>query len=212
MFPGGYDRGVQNTPIPMADGPDAERCDAVRNRALLLEAATALVSERGADAVTMDAVAERAGVGKGTVFRRFGSRSGLMQSLLDHSEHELQGAFLTGPPPLGPGADAVARLIAFGRARLAIVELQGDTLRAVEVSPELRFGGPARQVSLTHVVALLRQTGAAGDLELLAQALLATLEAGLVLYQIRELHMPVDRIADGWETLVRLVTGTPSAG
>jgi AcrR family transcriptional regulator len=61
-----------------------ERSDAARNRALLLEAARALVAERGADAVTMDAVAVAvaAGVGEGTLFRRFGSRTGLMMVLL----------------------------------------------------------------------------------------------------------------------------------
>ncbi|MFF0816409.1 helix-turn-helix domain-containing protein [Rhodococcus sp. NPDC003318] len=190
----------------MADAPDVERCDAARNRALLLDAAALLVTERGVDAVTMEAVATRAGVGKGTVFRRFGSRSGLMHALLDHTERELQDAFMYGPPPLGPGAGPIDRLVAYGRARLGMVEVQGDVLRAVEVSPELRFGGPARQVSLTHVVTLLRAAGTTGDLSLLAQSLLAPLEATLVLHQVRDLHMPIERIADAWEDLARRVT------
>jgi AcrR family transcriptional regulator len=189
----------------MADDSGAERCDAARNRALLLDAAALLVAERGADAVTMDAVAARAGVGKGTVFRRFGSRSGLMHALLDHTESELQQAYLHGPPPLGPGADPIERLVAYGRARLAMVEVQGDVLRAVENSPELRFGGPARQVSLVHVRTLLSQAGTPGDLALLAQSLLAPLEASLVLHQVRALHMLIDRIADAWEDLVRRI-------
>lgn len=196
------------TTVPMAGSTDVERCDAARNRALLLDAAALLVAERGVDAVTMDAVAARAGVGKGTVFRRFGSRSGLMHALLDHTEAELQNAFLTGPPPLGPGADPVDRLVAYGRARLAMMEVQGDVLRAVESSSELRFGGPARQVSLTHVLTLLRQAGAHGDLPLLAQSLLAPLEASLVLHQIRDQHVPIDRIADAWEDLARRIAST----
>ena len=61
----------------------AERGDAARNRALVLAAARRLVAEHGADAVTMDDIAAAAGVGKGTVFRRFGSRAGLMMVLLD---------------------------------------------------------------------------------------------------------------------------------
>ncbi|MFD4183313.1 TetR/AcrR family transcriptional regulator [Rhodococcus sp. NPDC058514] len=199
------------TPIPMAGQPEAERCDAVRNRALLLDAAAALVAERGADAVTMDAVAAKAGVGKGTVFRRFGSRSGLMQALLDHTEQELQHAFMYGPPPLGPGADPIDRLVAFGRARISLVDLRGDTLRAVEDSPEFRFGSAPRQVSLTHVVMLLRAAGTPGDIPLLAHSLLSPLEAALVMHQVRNLHMPIERIANAWEDLVRRVTGT-SAG
>ena len=51
----------------------------------------------------MDAVAAAAGVGKGTVFRRFESREGLMAALLNHSETEWQAAVISGPPPLGPG-------------------------------------------------------------------------------------------------------------
>ncbi|TQF73681.1 helix-turn-helix transcriptional regulator [Rhodococcus spelaei] len=193
----------------MADPHEVERCDAARNRALLLDAAAMLVAERGADAVTMDAVAAKAGVGKGTVFRRFGSRSGLMQALLDHTETELQHAFMFGPPPLGPGADPVDRLVAYGRARLSMVEVQGDVLRAVETAPELRFGGPARNVGLTHTVTLLTAADTHGDLRLLAISLLAPLEASLVLHQVRSLHIPIDRIADSWEDLVRRVTRAP---
>ena len=119
-------------PLPQIGAAPVERGDAARNRVLLLDAAALLVAERGVDAVTMDAVACRAGVGKGTVFRRFGNRSGLMQALLDHTERELQQAFMFGPPPLGPGAPPIERLIAFGRARIAMVEVQGEVLRAAE--------------------------------------------------------------------------------
>lgn len=193
----------------MADHGDTERCDAARNRQRLLDAATLLVAERGADAVTMESVAAHAGVGKGTVFRRFGSRSGLMQSLLDHTERELQQAFLTGPPPLGPGADPVDRLVAFGRARIALIEVQGELVRATESSAETRFSVPARLVSLTHIEALLRAAGTPGDLPVLAQYLLAPLEASLVLHQWRVLGYPLDRLADTWADLARRIVGPP---
>lgn len=196
-----------NSPLlPLVDAEIPERCDAARNRKLLLDAAAHLVSERGVDAVTMEAVAARAGVGKGTVFRRFGSRSGLMNALLDHTERELQHAFMFGPPPLGPDAPPLVRLIAFGRARLDMVAVQGDVLRAAEGSPEFRYSGPARAVSLRHLVTLLDDAGVRGDVELLAVALLCPLEAGLVLHQIRVLGMPPERIADGWEDLARRIT------
>ena len=104
-------------PVSAPQAPPNERGDAARNRALLLEAARRLVAQRGADAVTMDDVAAAAGVGKGTLFRRFGSRSGLMLVLLDEDEQALQQAFLFGPPPLGPSAPPLDRLLAYGRAR-----------------------------------------------------------------------------------------------
>ena len=96
------------------DTPAPERRDAARNREALLEAAQELIDRCGIEGVTMDAVAHAAGVGKGTVFRRFDSREGLMAALLDHSETEWQAAVMSGPPPLGPGAEAWDRLLAFG--------------------------------------------------------------------------------------------------
>ena len=106
--------------LPVSGSVPAERGDAARNRALLLTAARQLISDRGSDAVTMDDVAAAAGVGKGTLFRRFGSRAGLMIVLLDEDEKVEQRAFMFGPPPLGPGAPPLERLIAYGRSRLQL--------------------------------------------------------------------------------------------
>ncbi|MFL6112728.1 MAG: helix-turn-helix domain-containing protein, partial [Catenulispora sp.] len=49
--------------------PSAERADAARNREHLLKVAREMISESGVRRVTMDALAERAKLGKGTVFR-----------------------------------------------------------------------------------------------------------------------------------------------
>src|SRR5246127_5958872 len=106
---------VRELPVSAPQEPPQERGDAARNRALLLDAARNLVAQRGADAVTMDDVAGAAGVGKGTVFRRFGSRAGLMMVLLDEDERASQQAFLFGPPPLGPDAPPMDRLGGVGR-------------------------------------------------------------------------------------------------
>ncbi len=51
--------------LPMV-GDQPERRDAARNREVLLKAAQGLVEHCGVDSVTMDAVAQKAGVGKGT--------------------------------------------------------------------------------------------------------------------------------------------------
>ena len=63
--------------LPLLGEPAHERSDAARNRVALLVAARALVQRCGVAGVTMEAVAAEAGVGKGTVFRRFESRAGL---------------------------------------------------------------------------------------------------------------------------------------
>ncbi|MFF0494110.1 TetR/AcrR family transcriptional regulator [Nocardia sp. NPDC003482] len=186
-------------PLPVAE--HTERSDAARNRQLLLDAAEELVREHGADAVTMDAVAKRAGVGKGTVFRRFGNRAGLMMALLDHSDRKLQAAYIFGPPPLGPGAPPVERLVAFGRARLADIEVAGEVRRAAD-DPG-RFATPPYNVVKTHVSLLLRQAGTPGEIPLLADTLLNALDATLVLHQTRVLGYTLDQIGDHWERLIR---------
>lgn len=182
-----------------------ERSDAARNRQLLLDAAEALVREHGADAVTMDEVAKRAGVGKGTVFRRFGNRSGLMHALLDQSEKKLQAAYMFGPPPLGPGAPPVERLIAFGRARLAGIEVEGDVHREAELGTS-RYSSAPYNVTKTHVALLLRQAETVGNTWLLADTLIAALDAGLVMHQTQVLGYSLEQIGDYWESLVRRVT------
>ena len=48
--------------------PHAERADAARNRRHLLATAREMLAGQGPDTLTMDALAERAGLGKGTVF------------------------------------------------------------------------------------------------------------------------------------------------
>jgi len=98
--------------LPIA-GQRRERADAAANRVRILEATRLVLVERGAEGITIDAVAARAGVGKGTVFRRFGDRSGLFQALLDEQLRVFQDAFMFGAPPLGPGAPPKERLAAF---------------------------------------------------------------------------------------------------
>ena len=75
----------RDTALDLADPPH-ERGDAARNRALLLDTARRLIAARGPDTLTMDEIAAAAGVGKGTLFRRFGSRAGLMIVLLAEDE------------------------------------------------------------------------------------------------------------------------------
>jgi AcrR family transcriptional regulator len=66
--------------------PRAERADAARNRPHLLAIARQMIAEQGADTLTMDDLAERAGLGKGTVFRRFRTGAAIFVALLDDDE------------------------------------------------------------------------------------------------------------------------------
>ncbi|MCU1405626.1 MAG: transcriptional regulator [Glaciihabitans sp.] len=197
--------------LPVGPPVEAERADAARNRATILATARRLIDLNGVDALTMDELAREAGIGKGTVFRRFGSRAMLMQSLLNETELAFQRSFLSGPAPLGPDGtghdvEPVERLIAFGRARLLLVTLQGDLLRAAEESGSLRYSSPARVATAMHISMLLRAAHAPGDIPVLTFNLMSTLEAPLVLHEVRDQSVSMERLADGWEHLVRQVT------
>jgi AcrR family transcriptional regulator len=184
-----------------------ERGDAARNRALLLEAARRLVAARGAKAVTMDDIAAAAGVGKGTLFRRFGSRAGLMLVLLDEDERASQQAFLFGPPPLGPGAPPLQRLAAFGRQRISFVHAHHALLSAANRDPQSRFNAPA-MVQHTHVRVLLRAAGTTGDLEIQTDALLWLLDADYIEHQLNGGGHTLETLGDAWESLARKLCGS----
>ena len=135
-----------------------ERADARRNRLAVLCAAERLFAEHGVANVSMDAVAAAAGVGKGTLFRRFGDRAGLARALLQESERRLQENFLHGPPPLGPGAPPQARLKAFGSALLDQLERHADLIAAAEFGAGgRRFTAGPYGVHRLHVSLLVRR-------------------------------------------------------
>ena len=184
-----------------------ERGDAARNRVLLLDAARMLIAERGADAVSMDDIAAAAGVGKGTVFRRFGSRAGLMMVLLDEDEKASQEAFLFGPPPLGPEAPPRERLLAFGRERLCFAHAHYALLSATNRDPETRYSAPA-MLQHTHVRLLLDTAGTTGDLDAQTDALLALLDADYVHHQLTDRGETLESLGDKWESLARKLCGT----
>ncbi|MGW6443071.1 TetR/AcrR family transcriptional regulator [Lentzea sp. NPDC055074] len=193
---------IDSTPLPLVTAEAGLRADAVRNRALLLEAAARLAAEHGAAAITMETVASAAGVGKGTVSRRFGDRNGLLQALLDRSEIQLQEAFLSGPAPLGPGADAATRLRAFGPALLRHERAHLDLYLAAEPSPGRRFSVPARQLRHRHVTVLVRAAVPGADAVLLAHTLLASVDLVLVDHLVRVGGMSLERVEQGWLDLV----------
>ena len=126
--------------LPLAGSPPrSERADAARNRARVLEAAAALFEERDGREVTMEQIAAAAGVGKGTLYRRYPDVPSIAAALLDEHERELQERLLRGRPPLGPGAPPGERLAAFYRAMVDLLERHGHLALAAETG-ERRYG------------------------------------------------------------------------
>ncbi|MEU4575461.1 helix-turn-helix domain-containing protein [Nonomuraea sp. NPDC023979] len=188
--------------------PPKERADAARNREKVLAAAAKLFREQGVENVSMDAVAAEAGVGKGTVFRRFGDRSGLAVALLDERERELQQRVISGPPPLGPGAPAADRLAAFADAYLDYLAGHLDLVRMSETAgPGARYRIGAYRFWHRHVAILLGQARPGCDADALAHALLAPLGAETVTAVRAEVGD--DRVRQAVRAVVLAVASAP---
>ncbi len=190
--------------LPLLEEAPAARSDATRNRARILAAAERLFTERGAACVSMDEIAVAAGVGKGTLFRRFGSRAALALALLSERESCFQEAFIRGEPPLGPGACPTTRLTAFGEARLELLEDHSEVLAAAEVGAA-RFASPPYAVHRLHLTLLLREAAPDCDAEYLAEILLASLGSDVFTYLRRERGLSLERLKAGWGELVQRV-------
>jgi AcrR family transcriptional regulator len=174
-----------------------ERADAARNRARVLAAAERLLGERSA--VTMEQIAAAAGVGKGTLYRRYPDVASIAQALLDEHERELQER-LHGPPPLGPGAPPAERLAAFYEAMAKLLERHGHLALAGETG-ERRYATGAYSAWALHVAGLLEEAGL-GESPALVDALLAPLAPGVYAHQ-RASGIPARQIADGLALLAR---------
>jgi AcrR family transcriptional regulator len=191
--------------LPLAHEPPArERADAARNRVRVLAAAERLFAAGGG--VTMEQVAAAAGVGKGTLYRRYPDVASIAQALLDEHERALQDRVLRGPPPLGPGAPPAERLAAFYRAMLALLERHGHLALAGETG-ERRYRTGAYGAWTLHVGALLSEAGL-GDSPALIDAILAPLAPDVFAHQ-RATGLSEAQIADDLTILATRALGQP---
>lgn len=185
-------------PAPVRDGWARQREEAAGNSEALLRAARELLAEGGASALDVRQVARRAGVGVGTVYRRYGDKAGLLAALLDDDERELQDELLRGPPPLGPDAPAPQRLGAFLDALVQLTDEHLDLLLATEAAaPGARLRVGAYGAWRMHLAALARELRPGCDAEWIATLLLAPLDAQLFLHQKRALGREPAHIAVG---------------
>jgi AcrR family transcriptional regulator len=190
--------------LPLLDtGPPVERADAARNRQRVLDAAARLFAERGVDCTSMDDIAQAAGVGKGTLYRRFQDRAGLAIAVLSTREAEFQERLIRGEPPLGPGASAVERLRAFGQAAIEWRDEVLEVLVAGEkAAPIAVYDSKPYAAMRLHLRLLLEEAAPHIDLEMASEALLAPLAADYLYYLRREREVPVERITASWHAML----------
>jgi AcrR family transcriptional regulator len=186
-------------------GQPRERADAAKNRQKILAAARVLANDRATPALTMQAVATAAGVGKATVFHRFGDRDGLVRALLDDHMTELQDGFLHGPSPLGPGAAAHERLEAF------IVELVRRTvanLGAALIGESLTVSDPPPVYGALrlHVSLLIAEIDADLPASTLAAFLLNAVAPSVLERSLSAGDVDASELVDAARQLVRGIT------
>ncbi|MFF7521956.1 TetR/AcrR family transcriptional regulator [Streptomyces pseudovenezuelae] len=158
------------------------RKDAVRNRAALLAAADALFADGGSvETVTMADVATAAGVGKASLFRAFGDRTGLIRALYAARLEPVRQAVESGPPPLGPDTPAPERVFALLDTLLCFKLDNRHLVLALEGTGD---DSPYRAEHYGHWHALLESTlrriPGLPDPAFAAHALLAATRADLV--------------------------------
>jgi AcrR family transcriptional regulator len=171
-------------------GVTEERADAARNRARILDAARKLLSKRGIEEICMDALAKAAGVGKGTLYRRFVDRSSLCRALIDDSERQLQERVLRGFD-LSVGTGAMERLERLLAALFDFVATNAPLLTeagAFERSTD-RHEHPCvawRRAELARLIVAIQRDRDFPDADphTLAEFLLAPLDPGLVTFQL----------------------------
>ncbi|WP_329430633.1 TetR/AcrR family transcriptional regulator [Streptosporangium sp. NBC_01495] len=177
-----------------------ERVDAVRNRETVLAAAARLLDAADDPGeVSMGDIAAAAGVGKGTLFRGFGDRIGLLQALADQRGDRLRTQLAAGESSSDPVERATATLDAILRFKLENRSL----MLALENAGS---GSPYRSSTYDrwhgHLAEIVAEVHGPDNADYLAHALLAVVRSDLIEHLSDQ---PPARIRDGIAYLVRVL-------
>lgn len=180
------------------------RADAVKNRELLLKTARQLFAEQGVEHVSMSAIADAAGVGKGTLYRHFTDKADLCHALLDHEQRELQERTLIR---LSEGGDPVEALCWFLVEVAQFVEDNGLLLcEGMGQMEAMGLGHPAHLWWRQTIRALLVQTGRPMDVDYTADMLYVMLDVHVAYFQRKVMGYGSTQIINGLlNTVMRLL-------
>ncbi|MEU8776975.1 TetR/AcrR family transcriptional regulator [Streptomyces sp. NPDC048606] len=177
-----------------------ERADAARNRLRILDAARRLLAADGFAELSLDAVAKEAGVGVGTVYRRFRDRPGLVYALIEDNENRFQEAFARRE---GATPAARERLRAFLHGMAELVEENRALLLLAEASaPAGRYHSAPFRRHHGQIVDLVAELAPGADAAYVADLLLMAYTPGLFDFQRTERGWDLDRIKRGLDVFV----------
>lgn len=201
-------------PLNLAPEPAglAERSDAIANRRRILAVTRQLFAEHGPAAVNMSDIVQAAGVGRGTLYRHFANKGELCLAVMDEEITEFQNEVLDRLRQMtAVSAPALAQLDDFLDRLVGFTELYTPLLREAQTQGLPYFaskeGTPTYWQQAT-VLGLLRTAVANQeippglDLEYLADAILAPLNAQLFHHQRTIQEFPPERISHGLRAFV----------
>jgi AcrR family transcriptional regulator len=155
----GFDSQMMENMITMDDERRPLRADAERNRRRLLDAATAIFCERGLE-VGVGEIAERAGVGRGTLFRNFPSKEHLIAAIVVERMRESAArgrAVLDAPDPGEALFTLIEQSVGMQQTDRAVFDALDDTWLA---NPEIRAAHNDLMGVLEALVERAQESGA----------------------------------------------------
>lgn len=196
------------------DDGRSERRDAAANRSRILETAERLFAEKGVANVNMADIAQEAGVGKGTLYRRFTNKGELCLALMDAQMLEFQNTMLARMQQMTlESVSKIDQLMHFIDTLVYFIDTHSPLL--CEVQREgLLSGQENNRIQQPHfwqhmtVSGLLKAAVVAGeidpeiDADYLADAILAPLKADIFRFQIEVRGFTLERISAGLQTLI----------
>ncbi|MCU7827089.1 TetR/AcrR family transcriptional regulator [Kitasatospora sp. DSM 101779] len=206
-----------------------ERADALRNREAVLAAADALFAASGSpQTVSMDEIAAAAGVGKGTLFRRFGDRAGLIGAVITSRMEPLRQAVQQAQAQAQAHGQAQAQAQAHAQAapgsapRQQVLDLLDAALRfkidnrnLMSAAEDAGLSSPyrAEHYGWWHETlrAALDRVPGVRNADFTAHALLAAVRADLVAHLIDDQKMTPEEMRSSLAAYVDNALGSGSA-
>lgn len=192
-----------------------ERKDAAANRQLLMDTARDLFATAGVAEVTMADIAKEAGVGKGTLYRRFAHKGELCLALLDkqlqtfqdHTLAHLREMTSTHQPYLVQLDYFLDELVQFITANLSLMcEIDRSPMPPEGLVQDVNQPHYWQEMTVRGLLMRAVQAGELShelDIEYLASALMATLNTSVLRHQIEVNGFTIVRISAGLRQLVR---------
>lgn len=178
-----------------------KRADAIKNQQLLLDTARRLFDDEGVESVSMSAIAQKANVGKGTLYRHFSDKGALLHALLDEDMRQFQERTLSH---MRKGNDSENNLFWFIEQALGFIITNSDSLCEASMnSSQPILQHPAHFWWRQTILSLLRQCGVQGDISYMTDVIYVMLDVSTIRFQRRALGYDKDRILNGLHDMIQ---------